>query len=118
MQSKYTWIDVVPGDDPEKFHISEHDDRSRHLMLRIYAREGEIELSDSATVEIEGKKPDGTELHVTGSRINLACTFDLPAEAASVPGEVPCKILIADGNKKIYTELFILVVDPDTGEEE
>ena len=119
MWSKYTRLDVVPGGEPQKFYISENDDRSRELLFRLFASSGDFVMPDSGvTVTLEGRKPDGTDLRVTGSRINQALTFLLPASAADQPGEIPCNVVISGGNKRLYTEMFILVVDPDTREEE
>ncbi len=119
MWSKYTRLDVVPGGEPQRFYISENDERSRELLFRLFASTGEFEMPESGvTVTLEGRKPDGSDLKVTGSRTNSALTFVLPASAADMPGEIPCNVVITAGNKRLYTEMFILVVDPDTREEE
>lgn len=116
MQRKYAKLDVVPGGEPQRFYISQNDERSRHLVFSLFASEGTFELEQGTTAALEGLKPDGTELKIAASLNGIGVTVDLPASAADLPGEIPCNVVLAANGKRLYTELFILIVDPDVEE--
>ena len=116
MIRKYVKLDVVPGGEAQRFHISEDDERSRHIVFRLFASKGELTLPSGTTAAIEGRKPDGTELRVSGTRSNMEVTFDLPKAAADVPGETICNVVLKSGSKRLYTERFRLVVDENVKE--
>lgn len=116
MQIKYTKLDVVPGGEPQQYSISQGDKNSRFLAFSLFARSGELEIPQGATVTLEGKKPDGTELVVPGSLAGIGAQFLLPESAASVPGRIPCKVVIRSGISRLYTETFYLMVDQKTKE--
>lgn len=118
MQRKYAKLDVVPGGDPQRFHISKHDEKSRHLLFSLFASEGALELPNGTTASLEGRKPNGTELKISGSLSGIGVTIDLPASAADTAGEIPCNVVLTANGKRLYTEVFLLVVDPDTEEGE
>lgn len=114
MLRKYAKLDVVPGGEPQAFFISEHDDRSRHLIFSLFASEGEIDLPSGTTAVLEGRLPDGEELRIGGTVEGRMLTFDLPAAAAQTAGKIPCNVVLSAGTKRLYTEGFRLVVDKDT----
>ena len=116
MQVKYTKLDVVPGGEPQPYFISQGDKNSRSLAFSLFAKSGELEIPQGATVTLEGKKPDGTELVVSGTLAGIGARFLLPESAASVPGRIPCKVVIRSGTSRLYTETFLLIVDRKTKE--
>ena len=116
MQIKYSKLDVVPGGEPQQYLISQGDRDSRSLAFSLFARIGELEIPQGATVILEGKKPDGTALVVPGTLAGISARFLLPESAASVPGRVPCKVVIRSGTIRLYTETFYLIVDQKTKE--
>lgn len=116
MIRKYAKLDVVPGGEPQRFYISEDDDRSRHIVFRLFASKGDLVLESGTTATLEGRKPDGTKLTVSGSRSNTEVTFDLPKAAADTPGEIACNVVLRHGSKRLYTERFRLVVDENVKE--
>lgn len=118
MITKYPLLDVVPGGEPQKFHISQHDKNSRTLQFRLFASKGELpELPSGTTATLEGRKPDMTQLVVSARLSGFLVTVTLPESAASIPGYVPCNIVLRSGSKRLYTELFVLVVDQPAKEE-
>lgn len=117
MQRKYAKLDIVPGGEPQHFYISQNDERSRHLVFSLFASEGTFELPQGTTATLEGLKPDGTELKISGSLNGIGVTFDLPESAADIAGKLPCNVVLKSGEKRLYTELFMLIVDPDIEEE-
>ena len=82
----------------------------------MFASEGELELPQGTTAKLEGTKPDGTELTVSAAINGVGVTVDLPAAAADVSGEIPCKIVLTSEGRRLGTETFILIADPDVKE--
>lgn len=116
MQRKYAKLDVVPGQSPQLWHVSQHDKRSRHIIFSLFARDGTLSLPSGTTATLEGRKPDGTDLVLSASLNNLAVTIDLPESAAETAGTIPCRILLKSGDKRLYTETFEIIADPDVKE--
>ena len=114
MQIKYTKLDVVPGGEPQQYPISQGDKNSRSLAFSLFARSGELSIPQGATVTLEGKKPDGTALVVSGTLSGIGARFLLPESAADVPGRIPCQVVIRSGTRRLYTETFYLIVDQKT----
>lgn len=118
MITKYPQLDVVPGGRPQRFHISQYDKNSRTLQFKLFAREGELETPPiGTTAKLEGFKPDGEALFISASLSGFLVTVTLPESAASVPGEIPCRIALTKGSDRLYTEVFILVVDKPAKED-
>lgn len=115
MVSKYAKLDVVPGGDPVKFFISENDIRSRTLIFRLFAREGELEIPSGATVTLEAKRPDGAEFEIAGTRNNLELKFILPEAVAEQAGTIPAQVAIKTSDSELRTERILIVVDPGVG---
>lgn len=118
MITKYPLLDVVPGGEPQKFHISKFDKNSRTLQFRLFASSGELDIPSGTTASLEGRKPDMSELKVSASLNGYLVTVTLPESAADKAGYVPCNIILKNGNKRLYSELFILVVDKPAKEDD
>ena len=113
MVRKYAKLDMVPGGQPQRFDISEHDDRTRHLIFSLFASEGEFTMPENCTATLEGRLPSGGELKVNGQVEGYMVTFDLPAAAAAVAGTIPCNVVLTYDGNRLYSEGFRLVVDKD-----
>lgn len=116
MYRKYVKLDAVPGGNPVKIYISQGDKRSRHIEFSLFAREGTLELPSGTTIKLKARRPDGQELEITGSRNNLAVTFDIPESFATYDGEIPAAVTAYSGDERLTFEPVWLVCDKKEGE--
>lgn len=127
------YIDFWPGAIPTRIHVNQGDS---NIVLRLDAFNTKGSIRSIATAygggstfiqyNLEGVRPDGLKLSVTGTKTkvtNTTCyfTFELNDQFTSVPGEVSLQIRILtmvykSGSKATEQEIrsakIILVVEP------
>lgn len=127
------FVDFWPGAIPMRIHVNQGDS-GIVLRLDAFHRKGSIRSiistngggSISVRYSLEGIRPDGYKLNVTGTKTkvtNTTCyfSFNLDDSFTQVPGEVVLQIVITTRNysfgsqapaKEIRSSKIILVVEP------
>lgn len=95
---------------PVRIPVSQYDTMWRFIFTII---NGSVEwtIPTGATAVLNGRKPDGNVIAISGTIADNKVTVDATEQMTVVAGEVVCELSIMSGGKVIGTANFILAVE-------
>lgn len=106
-------IDMVPGTVPEIAHISEKDQLSRVLRMRLRLNGGAFTVPAAASVQIVGRKANGETFSEDATASGDLVTIPVTSDMSDTAGPCICRICITNGSQTIASQLFTLMVEKD-----
>lgn len=104
-------VNLVPGNYPKEFHVSQYD-VGRQLVANIVDNTGAYSIPSGATVTLVGTKPSGFGFTLTGSvGSGGVVTFSTTATVTAEYGRIPCEIRITSGSTILGTANCMLIVE-------
>lgn len=110
-------VNLVPGNYPKEFHVSQYD-VGRQLIANIVDSTGAYSIPSGATVTLVGTKPSGFGFTLSGSvGSGGVVTFSTTATVTAEYGRIPCEIRIESGNTVLGTANLMLIVEESPHQE-
>lgn len=106
-------LDVVPGGTPVVVHCHQNDIMARAFGLRLFSRNGSLEIPTGAAAYVEGVKPDGNAFSYAATLDEGVVTCDLREQMTVVAGDVLAQCKVVSGAKVLIAANFILRVEMD-----
>lgn len=104
-------INLVPGNYPKEFHVSQYD-VGRQLVANIVDSTGAYSIPSGATVTLVGTKPSGFGFTLSGSvGSGGVVTFSTTATVTAEYGRIPCELRITSGSTILGTANCMLIVE-------
>lgn len=104
---------MVPGSVPEIARISEKDQLSRVLRLRLRLNGGAFTVPAAASVQIVGRKANGDTFSEAAAASGDLVTVAVTSDMSDTAGPCICRICITNGSQTIGSQLFTLMVEKD-----
>lgn len=102
-------LNVIPDSPPVVIHCDQYDHGTGRFEISLY--ENSIAYTpSSATVRIQGTKPDGHGFDNAATISGNVVTADLTDQMSVVAGDVRCQIVVTESYGRIGTFVFILRV--------
>lgn len=109
IECKYD-LDVTPGSIPLRIYISQYDQKSRAITLRLFSSVGTFTMPDEAVAEIKGTKPDGNGFSYLAEASGNEVVISIEKQMSVVAGLVECELVITKDEAELVTASFFLVV--------
>jgi len=90
---------------------------ARELVITLISGNETIEVSNTYTVSIVGKKPDGTEFANTATVENGKIHYTLTTQNLAVEGDVNCQVRVVESDKLLYSSKFVISVEDNLSDE-
>lgn len=110
MLDQTIYLDVVPGSIPRIVNVSQFDEGSRTLHIKLYAGVGEFEIPSGSTAKVQGTKRDKKGFSYSATLNGTEVICDITQNMTAIAGRVPCEVVIENGNDILATANFILMV--------
>ena len=105
-------LDMTPGRMlPLNINVSQYDDIGRIIIFNLYSSVGTWTAPTSATVTLEGSKPDGNFFSYNCAYSNNVVTVTVQKQMTTVAGKVRCKIKVTSNNKVVESSPIIMIVN-------
>ena len=105
-------LSLQPGGVPLRVPCVQGDVGSRALQFKLTSNGAGVTLPSSATVSLDGTKPDGKSFSVGAALSGDTVVAYTTKQMTPVAGEVPCQLTIYDDQTILGTAQFILDVAP------
>lgn len=108
-------LDITPGRSAPKIHLSQYDKRFL-IEMRLFSREGTLQLGSGTTVTIRGTKPNG-EAYIAPVVLNdNIATIQGDGNLTRVSGFGTYELCLTNNGKELYTTNFDIIVEPSPAE--
>lgn len=114
------YLDISRETSYKKIYAKQYDQDSRYLCLKIRDKGYPIEIGSDCVIRLNFRRDGENPLYAYGELDEDGCVHILLSpEMLQVAGEATCNIAIFDGDEKLSTLNFTLVVEesPDGGED-
>ena len=108
-------LDIVPGRLAPRVHLSQYDERFL-VEMRLYAREGRLQLESGTTAKICGIKPNGEAYTAAVILRDNIATIQGDGNLTDVSGTGTFEICLTHGGKELYTTNFDINIEPSPAE--
>ena len=91
MLDQTIYLDVVPGSIPRIVNVSQFDEGSRTLHIKLYAGVGEFEIPSGSTAKVQGTKRDKKGFSYSATLNGTEVIRDITQNMTAIAGRVPCE---------------------------
>lgn len=104
-------LDLIPGRLAPIVHLSQYDEIFI-VEMRLFARDGVMQLESGTTVTIRGTKPDGQPYTAPVVLNDNIATIQGDGNLTDVAGTGTFELCLAHGGKDLHTTNFDIVIEP------
>jgi len=107
-------LNLIPGQVLPRVNVSQYDSGTRTLHMAIYNGNQAFSVPSGVTGVVQGTKPDrmGFQYAATVTAGSNIAEVDITQQMTAVSGEVPCELVLSQGDDRIATVNFIIFVEP------
>ena len=102
-------INMIPGGVPVIVQLSQYDAGTRTLQFTLY--KGSELFTDSGTVTLRGKKPDGNVFEYECTYSNGVASIVVNEQMTPVAGKTLCELRVTNNGQVVGSANFIMMVE-------
>ena len=102
-------INMIPGGVPVIVQLSQYDAGTRTLQFTLY--KGSELFTDSGTVTLRGKKPDGNVFEYECTYSNGVASIVIEEQMTAVAGKVTCELRVTNSGQVVGSANFVMMVE-------